>query len=93
MLGRAPGAEADAPVVDAVRTAVIAVTAVVLAFAGRRRALPELTWLVYPTLAAGAVQVLVEGLARGRPITLFVAFALYGGALVMVSRPARDERA
>jgi hypothetical protein len=93
VLARAPGVEADASVVGAVRTAVIAAAAVGLALAGRRRALPELTWLVYPSLAAGAVQLLVEGFARGRPITLFVAFALYGGALVMISRPVRGESA
>jgi hypothetical protein len=92
-LAHAPGPEADAPVLGAVRTAVIAATAVLLAIVGRRRARPELTWLVYPTFAAGGVQLLVEGLARGRPLTLFVAFALYGGALVVVSRPGRGERA
>jgi hypothetical protein len=92
ILAKAPGPAADAPVLGAVRTAVIAGTAVVLAGAGRRFALPELTWLVYPTLAGGALQLLVEGLARGRPITLFVAFALYGGALVLVSRLMRGER-
>ncbi|HEY7514994.1 MAG TPA: hypothetical protein VIC87_10975 [Vicinamibacteria bacterium] len=92
ILAKAPGPAADAPVLGAVRTAVIAGTAVVLAGAGRRFALPELTWLVYPTLAGGALQLLVESLARGRPITLFVAFALYGGALVMVSRLTRGER-
>jgi hypothetical protein len=90
-LAGAPGAEADAPVLGAVRTAVIAGTAVLFATLGRRRALPELTWLVYPTLAAGAVQLLVEGFSRGRPITLFVAFALYGGALVVVSRQRVGE--
>jgi hypothetical protein len=93
VLAHAPGVEADASVVGAVRTAVIAATAVGFALAGRSRRLPELTWLVYPTLAAGGVQLLAEGLGRGRPITLFVAFALYGGALVMVSRPVRGERA
>ena len=86
LVARAPGADADAPALGAVRTAVIAATAVLFATVGRRRSLPELTWLVHPTLAAGALQLLVEGFARGRPLTLFVSFALYGGALVMVSR-------
>jgi hypothetical protein len=90
-LARAPGADADAPVLGAVRTAVIAATAVLFAVAGRRRALPELTWLVYPTLAAGAVQLLVEGFARGRPLTLFVAFALYGATLLAVPRLVRSR--
>ncbi len=91
-LAKAPGAGADGPVLGAVRTAVIAGTAVVLVGSGRRLALPELTWLAYPTLAWGAVQLLAQGLAPGRPITLFVGFALYGGALVMFSRLVRGDR-
>jgi len=75
----------------AVRTAVLAGMAVVLAGLGGRRSWPELRWLVYATLAAGAVKLLVEDLGQGRPITLFVAFALYGGALVAVPRLMRSE--
>jgi hypothetical protein len=85
-LAGAPGPNADAALVAAVRTAVIAGMAVVLAGVAGRRFLPELTWLVHATLAAGAVQLLVGNLGPGRPITLFVAFALYGGALVAVPR-------
>ncbi len=90
-LAGAPGPDANAPVLAAVRTAVLAGMAVVVAGVAGRRSLPELRWLVHATLAAGAVKLLVEDLGQGRPITLFVAFALYGGALVAVPRMMRSE--
>jgi hypothetical protein len=90
-LGAAPGPAADAAVVAAVRTAVLAGLALVLAWSGRRWSLPELTWLVYPLLGAGALKLLLEDLRQGRPATLFVALALYGGALIATPRLMRND--
>jgi hypothetical protein len=74
------------------RTAVMAAMAVALAWTGRRwAALRELIWLVYPVLALGALHLLVEDLRYGRPLTLFVSFALYGGALFACPRLLRDD--
>jgi hypothetical protein len=57
-----------------------------LAALARRPAWREAGWLVYPALGATGLKILLEDLPRGRPATLFVAFALYGAALLVVTR-------
>jgi hypothetical protein len=81
-----PGAGAAPGAVATVRTAVWVAGAVLLTWLGRRDAWLEASWLVYPALAAIGLKILLEDLQRSRPATLFLAFALYGGALIVVSR-------
>jgi hypothetical protein len=81
-----PGAGADAGVVATVRTTVLAAAAVSLAWLARYRRFRESTWLLYPVLVAGGLKLLAEDLPRSRPSTLFIAFALYGGALIAAPR-------
>jgi hypothetical protein len=76
----------DPAFVAASRTAVIAILAVGLAWAGRRWSLQELTWFVYPVLIAGGAKLLWEDLHYDQPVTLFLALALYGGALIVTPR-------
>jgi hypothetical protein len=90
LLADAPGSSADAAFLATSRTAALAGLAVVLAWAGRRWARPELTWLVYPILAVGGLRLLLEDLPQGRPVTLFISFALYGGALFATPRLVRS---
>jgi hypothetical protein len=90
LLARAPGASADAAFLATSRTAALAGLAVLLAWAGRRWSRPELTWLVYPALIGGGLGLLVGDLPHGRPVTLFVSFALYGGALIATPKLLRD---
>lgn len=80
------GATADAGWLAAVRTAGISIAAVVLAAGGRSPRRPELVWLGYATLGLGALQLLADDLPHGRPATLMVALAFYGGALLAVPR-------
>lgn len=80
------GVPAGAATVSVIRTAVLAGTSVLLAWAGRSQAYAELTWLVYPLLIAGLVKVLLEDLKVGNPIALTVSFALFGGALILAPR-------
>jgi hypothetical protein len=87
----AVGPTADTAFVAAGRTAVIAVLAVALAWAARRWSLQELTWLVYPVLVGGGLKLLWEDFRYGQPITLFLALALYGGALAVTPRLMRRE--
>jgi hypothetical protein len=72
-----------------VRTAVLAAGAIALAWAGRAEAWREAGWLAYPLVALTGLKLLLEDLARGRPATLVVAFALYGAALIAVPRLRR----
>ena len=85
-LGWAPGPAGDAAAVAAIRTLVLATLALVLAWVGPRCALPELVPLAYAALAAGGLKLLFEDFRLGRPVTLFVALAAYGGTLVATPR-------
>ena len=69
-----------------VRTIVLALAAVALAGLGRAPRRREAAWLVYPTLAAGGVKLLVEDFPHSTAATLFVALAMYGAALIAAPR-------
>jgi len=89
--GVAAAAGSEAAFVAASRTAVIAILAVGLAWAGRRWSLQELTWFVYPVLIAGGAKLLWEDFHYGQPVTLFLVLALYGGALIVTPRLVRKS--
>ena len=74
----------------ALRTAVLALAAHLVASARRRTALPELTGLVYAILTLATAKLLFEDLPRGRALTLFVGFAFYGAALLVTPRLLRE---
>ena len=85
------GDAADAGVIATLRTSVLATAALALAWAGRSERFRESGWLLYPVLAAGGLKLLVEDLPRPRPATLFIALALYGGALIVAPRIGRAD--
>jgi hypothetical protein len=76
----------DAGILATIRTSVLAAAALALAWAGRFERFRESAWLLYPLLAIGGLKLLVEDLPRSRPATLFVALALFGGALIIAPR-------
>jgi hypothetical protein len=82
----------DPGVVATIRTAALALTALALAWLGGASRFREAAWLVYPTLVLGAVKLLAEDLPRSRAATLFVALAVYGGALIAAPRFLRKAR-
>jgi hypothetical protein len=88
-LGAGFGHAPDAGVIATVRTSVLAAAALVLAWVGRSERFRESAWLLYPVLAAGGLKLLVEDMPRSRPATLFIALALYGGALIVAPRIGR----
>ncbi len=71
------------------RSAVLALTALGLAAAGRRAGRVELAWLVYPVLAVGGLKLLAQDLPQGRPATLVLSFVVYGAALILAPRLLR----
>jgi hypothetical protein len=78
--GASPGALAT------LRTVALVVAAVAAAALGRAERLSEWSWLPYPVLAITGLKMLLEDLPRGRPATLILAFAFYGGALILVPK-------
>jgi hypothetical protein len=93
LLARNAAGGADPGAIATVRTAVLAAAAIGAAALGRRPGWREAGWLAYPLLAVVGLKLVVEDVARSRPATLFVAFALYGAALLLVPRLRRRERA
>jgi hypothetical protein len=87
-----PPPEADAAVVAAVRTGVIAGTAVALAAVSRLTACFELRWLVYSLFIVASLKLFLEDLPQGQPTTQFLAFALYGIALILAPRLVRSDQ-
>jgi hypothetical protein len=89
LVAGSPGAGADAGVVATVRTVVLSLGALGLAAMGRLAACCDARWLAWPVLGLAGVKMVIEDLPRSRPSTLFLAFALYGAALILVPRLRR----
>ncbi len=70
----------------ALRSAVLAVTAVCAAAAGRANRSRAFGRLAYPVLAIGAVKLVVEDFWRSGPLMIFVALACFGVALILTTR-------
>lgn len=86
VLANAGGPDADLARLAALRTAVLAASSVTLAFSSRYKRWPEARWLVYPVLILVGFKLFLEDFPNGRPVTLFVAFALVGSALILVAK-------
>lgn len=84
---------ASAATLAVVRTAVLAAAAVGLASGRRATGLREMGWPVYPLLVVGAAKLVMEDIPHGGPMTLFIAFAVYGAALLLAPRLVRDGAA
>jgi hypothetical protein len=84
----------DSAAVAALRTAVLATSALVLAAFRRRTMAPELRMLAYALLVVGGAKLFFEDLRAGSSATLFVGFGFYGIALLAVPRllkPAPED--
>ncbi len=80
---------ADQSLIAALRTVVLVAAAVSLALSSRFRRWPEARWLVYPVLVVVGIKLFAEDFPVGRPVTLFVALACIGGALLIAARLLR----
>jgi hypothetical protein len=73
----------DPGAIAALRTAVLAATAVGCAVPAPRWRLRELRWLALLLLALGALKLVLADLRLGRPLTLFISLGVYGLALIL----------
>ena len=73
-----------------VRTGVMAAGSLVLALLSVRFELPELGWLVYPTLVILGLKIVLQDLPAGGPLSIAVAFVCYGAALIAGPRLLRS---
>lgn len=78
--------EANPAILAALRTAVLSISSVTLALSSRYKRWPEARWLVYPVLLLVGVKLFLEDFPNGQPVTLFVALALVGSALILVAK-------
>jgi hypothetical protein len=90
-IGRQPDGSIDAGVLATIRTGVLALAALAVAWIGRHARFREWDWLVYPLLVGIGVKMAVQDFMHSRPATLFVALALYGAALIMAPRMRRRQ--
>ncbi len=80
------GTAADPAALAALRTIVLSAASVTLALSSRFNRWPEARWLVYPVLLLVGLKLFVEDFPHGQPVTLFMALAVVGSALILVAR-------
>ena len=90
-LARQPDGSIDLGMLATIRTGVLAVAALVVAWTGRHPGFREWDWLVYPLLVGIGLKMAAQDFMHSRPATLFVALALYGAALIMAPRMRRRQ--
>jgi len=83
--------EADPAALAALRTVVLSAASVTLALSSRHKRWPEARWLVYPVLILVGVKLFLEDFPNGQPVTLFIALAVVGSALIVVARLLRRD--
>ena len=78
-------AEPSLAALAALRTAMLSVAAITLAWSSRHPRWPEARWLVYPVLVLVGIKLFAEDFPQGEPTALFVGFAFVGSALLLVA--------
>jgi hypothetical protein len=81
----------DPGVLATVRTGVLAMATLVVAWIGRHARFREWGWLVYPLLIGTGLKMVAQDFTTSRPATLFIAMALYGAALIVAPRVRRGR--
>jgi hypothetical protein len=85
------GVTSHAGVVATLRTGVLALGALAVAWLGGRVDTRACGMLLYPLLGWGALKLLIEDFRTSPPLLLVVAFAIYGGALIVGPRIAHPR--
>lgn len=92
LLAGQPDGSANPGALATVRTAVLAVAALLTAWLSRQERFREWSWLLYPLLVGIGLKMVVQDFKDSRPATLFIALALYGAALILAPRIRRRLR-
>jgi hypothetical protein len=71
------------------RTCVLAIATLSIAWGARHGRFKEWAWLVYPLLVIVGLKMVAQDFKYSRPATLFIALALYGIALIVAPRLRR----
>jgi len=79
----------ESPDASTIRTALVAVGAIALAWFWRSPKLSEHIWILYPWIAFGALKLFAEDFRLGRPAMLVVSLLLYCGTLIAIPRLLR----
>jgi hypothetical protein len=74
-----------------VRTCVLAIAVLLIAWGARHGRFREWAWLVYPLLVIVGLKMVAQDFKYSRPATLFIALALYGIALIVAPRLRRER--
>jgi hypothetical protein len=77
---------ADPGALAVLRTAVVCTSSLIFAALSRIRRHPELVWAAYGALAIAAFRMLADDLPHGRPMTMFLSFIVFGGAMIIAPR-------
>ena len=85
------GAGASHAYCATLHTGVLAAAALLLAWAGSRWNILELSRLIYPAMLLGAYHLVVEDLHQDRKAALFLSLLLYGAALMALPRLHRSD--
>ncbi len=75
------------------RTGVLAVASLLIAWLGRHAGYREWAWVVYPLLVGTGLKMVVQDFSDSRPATLFIALGLFGVALILAPRLKRVPKA
>jgi hypothetical protein len=90
-LARLGDGTVDAGMLATVRTGVLALLPLLVAWIGRHPRAREWSWLVYPLLVGIGLKMVAQDFMRSRPATLFVALARNGTALILAPRLRRRQ--
>jgi hypothetical protein len=90
-LARQTDGSVDPGMLATIRTGVLAIAALAVAWIGKHARCREWDWLVFPLLVGIGLKMVAQDFMHSRPATLFVALALYGAALIMAPRMRRRQ--
>ena len=80
------GSTPDPGVVATLKSVILVLATLGVAYASRAPRFGELRWLTYALLGLGGMKILFEDFPVSSPSTLFVALAAYGAALIVVPK-------